>query len=63
MAYTKLLDESQWVDVNEESKELLDDYMLELEANGKSVKTIAQYRADIRGFLSWIQRNGMNKSI
>jgi len=63
MAYTKLLDESQWVDVNEESKELLDDYMLELEANGKSVKTIAQYRADIRGFLSWIQRNGKNKSI
>lgn len=63
MAYTKLLDETKWDEVNEESKELLDDYILELEANGKSVKTIAQYRADIRGFLSWIQRNGKNKNI
>lgn len=63
MAYTKLLDETKWDEVNEESKELLDDYILELEANGKSIKTIAQYRADIRGFLSWIQRNGKNKNI
>lgn len=63
MAYTKLLDESTWEDVNEESKELLDDYLLELEATGKSTKTIYQYKADIKGFFSWIYRNGKNKSI
>ena len=63
MSYTRLLDESTWEDVNEESRELLDDYILELEANGKSEKTIYQYSADIKGFLSWILRNGKNKSI
>lgn len=63
MSYNKLLDESTWSDVNQDSKDLLEDYMLELEATGKSAKTRYQYFADIRGFLSWIQRNGKNKSI
>lgn len=63
MAYTKLLDESTWEEVNQESRELLNDYMLELEANGKSEGTIYQYQADIKGFLSWILREGGNKSI
>lgn len=63
MAYTRLLDESTWEEVNEESKELLEDYLLELEATGKSAKTIYQYKADIKGFFSWIYRNGKNKSI
>jgi len=63
MSYNKLLDESTWDDVNQDSKDLLEDYMLELEATGKSEKTRYQYFADIRGFLSWIQRNGKIKSI
>lgn len=63
MSYNKLLDESTWSDVNQDSKDLLEDYMLELEATGKSEKTRYQYFADIRGFLSWILRNGKNKSI
>lgn len=63
MSYNKLLDESTWGDVNQDSKDLLEDYMLELEATGKSEKTRYQYFADIRGFLSWILRNGKNKSI
>lgn len=63
MSYTKLLDESTWDEVNEESRELLNDYMLELESNGKSEGTIYQYKADIKGFLSWIFREGGNKSI
>lgn len=63
MSYNKLLDESTWSDVNQGSKDLLEDYMLELEATGKSEKTRYQYFADIRGFLSWILRNGKNKSI
>lgn len=63
MSYNKLLDESTWEDVNQDSKDLLEDYMLELEATGKSEKTRYQYFADIRGFLSWILRNGKNKSI
>jgi len=63
MSYNKLLDESTWEDVNQDSIDLLEDYMLELEATGKSEKTRYQYFADIRGFLSWILRNGKNKSI
>lgn len=61
--YTKLLDESTWSEVNQESKDLLEDYILELEATGKSAGTIKQYTADIKGFYSWIYRNGNNKCI
>lgn len=63
MTYNKLFSEENWKNVNKDSKELLDDYVLELESNGKSEKTIYQYKADIKGFLSWIYEHGDNKYI
>lgn len=49
--------------VNPDNLDLLEDYCLELEAQGKSVKTIYQYKADIKGFLCWIVKNKHNQNI
>lgn len=57
-----LFDEATWDKVHKENKALLDDYILELKSNGKSEKTIYQYKADIRGFFCWLVREDMNKS-
>lgn len=59
----RLFSESIWKEVNSESKELLEDYLLELKSQGKSEKTIYQYKADIRGFYCWTVENADNKSI
>lgn len=48
----ELFDQEVWDNkVKDEDKEALDDYLLELEANGRAVKTRYQYSADIKGFL------------
>ena len=63
MAYNKLFKPETWNEVNQENKDLLEDYILELKSNGKSEKTIYQYVADIKGFYSWIYDNAGNKSV
>ena len=59
----RLFNEKDWENVSEENRELYEDYMLELEAEGKAVKTIYQYKADIRGLLCWLEREKKNKYI
>lgn len=59
----RLFSEEKWKQVNNESKMLLDDYLLELQSQGKSEKTIYQYKADIRAFLCWGVEGAKNKSI
>lgn len=59
----KLFSEETWSKVNPKSKEALEDYSLELEAQGKSAKTIYQYQSDIKGFLCWVVNNKDNKYI
>ena len=49
--------------VNKESKLVLEDYILELKAKGRAVKTIEQYVFDCRMFLCYIHENTNNKSI
>ena len=49
--------------VNKESKLVLEDYILELKAKGRAVKTIEQYVFDCRMFLCYIHENANNKSI
>ena len=49
--------------VNKESKLVLEDYILELKAKGRAVKTIEQYVFDIRMYLCYIYENANNKSI
>ena len=61
--YKKLFKPELWDKVNLESKELLSDYELELKSTGKSEKTIYQYVADIKGFLTWVLENANNKSV
>lgn len=63
MAYTKMFSEELWEKVSDENKELLEDYILELESTGKSEKTIYQYQADIKGFMTWTVSHGGKDSI
>lgn len=49
--------------VNKESKEVLDDYTLELRSKNKSNGTIKQYSSDIKMFLCWAFDNLNNKYI
>lgn len=59
----RLFNEKDWENVSEENRELFEDYMLELESQNKAVKTIYQYKADIRGLLCWLEREKKNKYI
>lgn len=59
----RLFNKKDWENVSDENKELFEDYMLQLESEGKAVKTIYQYKADIRGMLCWLVREKRNKCI
>lgn len=49
--------------VLDENKMILEDYILEMKANGRSEKTIYQYTADIKMFYCYIYNHAKNKSI
>ncbi|WP_050615496.1 tyrosine-type recombinase/integrase [Bacillus testis] len=49
--------------VHKENKEVLSDYILELKSKGRSVKTIYQYRADIKMFYCGAYAETDNKSV
>lgn len=49
--------------VNKESKDILEDYVLELKARGRAKKTIEQYVFDIKMAYCYFQENNSNKSI
>lgn len=49
--------------VNQDSKDLLNDYILELKSKNRSEKTIKQYTYDIKLALCYFQENNANKSI
>ena len=59
----KYFNETDWNNLSEENKELYDDYMLELESQGKAKKTRDQYGYDIRAFMCWLVRERNNKYI
>lgn len=59
----KLFNESDWNNLSEENRELYDDYLLELESQGKAKKTIAQYGFDLRAFFCYLVREKKNKYI
>ena len=50
----RLFKEEDWEKISEENRELYDDYLLELESQGKAKKTIAQYGFDLRGFFCYL---------
>lgn len=59
----RLFNENDWNNLSDENRELYDDYLLELEANGKAKKTIQQYAFDLRSFFCWLVREKNNKYI
>lgn len=63
MVYVKMFDEEIYESVNKESKEALEDYVIELKSKGRSDGTIKQYSFDCRAFLCHIHENMDNKSI
>ena len=59
----RLFNETDWENLSEENRELYDDYMLELESQGKAKKTRDQYGFDIRAFMCWLVREKNNEYI
>lgn len=59
----RLFNEKDWENVSEENRELYDDYMLEMEAQGKAAKTIKQYGFDLRAFFCYLAQKKNNKYI
>lgn len=59
----RLFNENDWNNLSDENRELYDDYLLELEGNGKAKKTIQQYAFDLRAFFCWLVREKNNKYI
>ena len=63
MERNNLYSDEVYKQVNKESKELLEDYILELKAKGRSAKTIEQYAFDCRMFMCYVFDNMNNKSL
>lgn len=57
----KFFTEEAWNKVSDENKDILDDYSMELEVQGKAPKTIYQYQTDIKGFLCWNAEHNRDK--
>lgn len=59
--YNKVFTQEKWEKVNKYNKQLLDDYILSIKADGKSEKTIKQYYNDARIILIYIMDEHKNK--
>ena len=57
----KFFTDESWEKVSDENKDILDDYVMELEVQGKAEKTIYQYQSDIKGFLCWNAEHNKDK--
>lgn len=57
----KFFTQESWNKVSNDNKDILDDYSMELEVQGKSPKTIYQYQTDIKGFLCWNAEHNRDK--
>lgn len=61
--YNRIYNEVEWKEVNQENKDLLDDFLLELKSRKKKKSTIDQYFNDGRIIFIYILRHLKNKSI
>ena len=59
----RLFNEADWEKLSDKNRELYEDYVLEMESNGKAVKTIQQYSFDLRGFFCYLVREKRNMYI
>ncbi|WWT40360.1 hypothetical protein [Staphylococcus phage PT1-4] len=63
MERNNIFNEEVYKEVNKESKDILQDYILELKSRGRAKKTIEQYVFDIKMAYCYFQENNSNKSI
>lgn len=61
--YNRIFTKEKWEEVNSFNKDLLNDYILQIKAEGKSEKTIKQYYNDSRILLIFIMEQLGNKPI
>lgn len=59
----RLFNETDWGKLSEKNRELYEDYVLELEAQGKAPKTIQQYSFDLKAFFCYLVKEKNNKYI
>ena len=60
--YNKIYNEDDWKQVNQENKNIVEDYMLELKAQKKKETTIHQYYNDLRLICIYILKQCNNKA-
>lgn len=58
-----IFNETTYNTVKKENIDILEDYTLEMESNGKAEKTVYQYRADIKMFFCWVHDKAKNVNI
>lgn len=59
----KLYSQSVYDKLNDNNKELLEDYLLEQEMNGRAESTLRQYESDIKGFMCYLFDKESDKDI
>lgn len=60
--YNKIYDEEKWAKVNQENKDIMEDYLMELKAQKKKDTTIYQYKNDLRIVCIYVLDNCENKA-
>lgn len=60
--YNKIYDEEKWARVNQENKDIMEDYLMELKAQKKKDTTIYQYKNDLRIVCIYVLDNCENKA-
>lgn len=63
MAYNRIYNEEDWALVNQENKDIMEDYLLEYTSRKKKKSTIEQYRNDLRIILIYILKSCNNQVI
>jgi len=61
--YNILCTKKDWLEVNQENKDIMEDYVLELKQNLKKPSTIKQYTNDYKIVFAYILKNLNNKSL
>ena len=60
--YNKTFSPEKWDNVNQENKDLIDDFITECKAKRRSEGTQKQYFADLRRVAIWVLENCNNES-
>lgn len=59
--YNKLVTDELWKQVNDDNKDLIEEFLNYLGSIGRSKETIKQYHNDLKIFFCWYIKNGKNK--